>query len=155
MHLHINGKKRTASVDPSRSLLGVLRNDFGLTGTKYGCGEGQCGACTVLIDGQPRRSCIIRVGTVRDAKIQTIEGLGTSAELHPIQQAFLEHNAMQCGYCIPGMVMSAAGLLNSKSKPSDQEILAAMTGNICRCGTYPRILRAIRQAATVLEGGQR
>ncbi len=97
----------------------------------------------------------MRVGAVRDAKIQTIEGLGTSGELHPIQEAFLEHNAMQCGYCIPGMVMSAAGLLNSKPKPSDQEILAAMTGNICRCGTYPRILRAIRQAATVLEGGQR
>jgi nicotinate dehydrogenase subunit A len=147
MELHINGAKRRIETESERSLLSVLHDDLDLTGAKYGCGEGQCGACTVLIDGQPARSCITQVGTAAGKKITTIEGLEQNGRLHPLQAAFLEVGAMQCGYCIPGMLMSGAGLLKKNPRPSEQEIIRAMEGNICRCGTYPRIVAAIRRAA--------
>jgi nicotinate dehydrogenase subunit A len=148
IELQINNTKHRLEIDPERSLLSVLREDLDLTGTKYGCGESQCGACTVLIDGQPTRSCITKANTLENKKITTIEGLAQSGRLHPVQEAFLEVGAMQCGYCIPGMVMSAVGLLNKNSHPNEPEILAAMERNVCRCGTYPRIVSAIRLAST-------
>jgi aerobic-type carbon monoxide dehydrogenase small subunit (CoxS/CutS family) len=147
LELQINGVKRRVDVEPDRSLLSVLREDLELTGSKYGCGEGQCGACTVLIDGQPTRSCITQVGAVAGKQVATIEGMEKNGRLDPLQQAFIEAGAMQCGFCIPGMIMSAAGLLKKNSQPSEQEILRAMEGNICRCGTYPRVVAAIRRVA--------
>jgi isoquinoline 1-oxidoreductase alpha subunit len=135
------------SLETGSSLLGVLREELDLTGAKYGCGEGQCGACTVLVDGKPVRSCVTPVGGVAGKRITTIEGLERDGRLHPLQEAFLEEGAMQCGYCIPGMIMSGVGLLDSNPNPSPQEIVRAMEGNICRCGTYPRIVAAIRRAA--------
>jgi isoquinoline 1-oxidoreductase alpha subunit len=147
IELQINRTKRKIEAEPERSLLSVLRDEFDLTGAKYGCGEGQCGACTVLIDGQPARSCITQVSAVAGKQITTIEGLEQNGRLHPLQEAFIEAGAMQCGYCIPGMLMSAAGLLKKNSSPTESEILRAMQGNICRCGTYPRIAAAIRRAA--------
>ncbi len=153
--LHVNGALRQVDADPERSLLSVLRDDLELTGSKYGCGEGQCGACTVLIDGLATRSCRKAVGTVRDAKILTIEGLATHGKLHPVQQAFLDLNAMQCGYCTPGMIMAGVALLSTHPKPTLQEIVDAMDQNICRCGTYPRIIRAIQLAAETMNGGRR
>ena len=155
MDLSVNGQRRTVPTDPERALLGVLRDELGLTGTKYGCGEGQCGACTVLIDGQPRRTCVTRLATVRAAEIRTIEGIAEGDVLHPVQQAFLDEGAMQCGFCIPGMVCGAVALLREKPDPSDRDIVAALHGNVCRCGTYPRILRAVRRAAAALRGGRR
>jgi len=152
VELHINGTKRRIDVDGERSLLSVLRDDLDLTGAKYGCGEGQCGACTVLIDGRATRSCVTRANSLEGRTITTVEGLEQNGRLHPVQEAFLDHQALQCGYCTPGMVMSAVGLLQAKARPSDAEILRAMEGNICRCGTYPRILAAIQQAAR--GGGQ-
>lgn len=154
MDLVINGQKRKVAVDPERSLLRVLREDLELTGTKYGCGEAQCGACTVLRDGQPIRSCITPVGDVSGKAITTIEGLEQNGRLHPVQEAFLTEDAMQCGYCIPGMIMSGVGLLNRRPKPNDFEINQAMEGNICRCCTYPRILAAIKRAAGSTEPSQ-
>jgi aerobic-type carbon monoxide dehydrogenase small subunit (CoxS/CutS family) len=155
--LRINGTVRRVDVDPERSLLGVLRDELDLTGSKYGCGEGRCGACTVLIDGQPARSCLARVGAVADKPITTIEGLENDGHLHPLQQAFLDQGAMQCGYCTSGMIVAGAGLLAREDDPSLPEIVKAMEGNICRCGTYPRILAAIRQAAASIKakGGAR
>jgi aerobic-type carbon monoxide dehydrogenase small subunit (CoxS/CutS family) len=150
--LNVNGTSRSISVDSQESLLFVLRDQLGLTGSKYGCGEGQCGACTVLIDGTARRSCITRVGTVGDKKITTIEGLGTGDRLHPLQQAFLDEAAMQCAYCTSGMIMSAASLLSENASPSESEILDFMEGNVCRCGTYPRIVAAIQKAAKMQKG---
>ena len=147
IELQINNKKHRIDVEPEWNLLSVLRDDLDLTGAKYGCGEGQCGACTVLIDGQPARSCITQVGAIAGKKITTIEGLEQDGRLHLLQEAFLEAGAMQCGYCIPGMIMSGVALLKKNSRPSDQDILRAMEGNICRCGTYPRIVAAIRRAA--------
>jgi aerobic-type carbon monoxide dehydrogenase small subunit (CoxS/CutS family) len=145
--LQINGKKREVNADPERSLLSVLRDDLELTGAKYGCGEGQCGACTVLIDGRPTRSCRTHAGTVAGKEITTIEGLEQNGNLHPLQEAFLELGAMQCGYCTCGMIMSGVALLRKNANPTPGEIVRAMDGNICRCGIYPRIVAAFSKAA--------
>lgn len=147
LELHINGTRRRLVVDAERSLLSVLHEDLALTGAKYGCGEGQCGSCTVLVNGQALRSCRTAVGTVADKQVATVEGLERNGRLHPLQEAFLEAVAMQCGYCIPGMIMSGVGLLEKNPRPTDQEIQKAMEGNVCRCGTYPRIVAAIRSVA--------
>jgi aerobic-type carbon monoxide dehydrogenase small subunit (CoxS/CutS family) len=153
--LHVNGAQRAIDADDARTLLSVLRDDMGLCGAKYGCGEGKCGACTVLIDGQSTRSCATRIGAVESKQVRTIEGLTVGDRLHPLQQAFLDCDALQCGYCTPGMIMSALELLQSRPKPNRQEIVAAMNGNICRCGAYPRIVAAIERAAEKLNGGGR
>jgi aerobic-type carbon monoxide dehydrogenase small subunit (CoxS/CutS family) len=153
--LHVNGEKKNIEADDGRMLLYVLRDDLGLTGCKYGCGEGKCGACTVLIDGQSTRSCITRLATVHGKKIRTIEGLANGDRLHPLQQAFLDCGAMQCSYCTTGMIMSAVGLLNDNPHPDRPQIVAGMNGNICRCGTYTRIIAAIEQAALSTKGASR
>ena len=149
-NLNVNGRLRTIGADADASLLSVLRDQLDLTGTKYGCGEGQCGACTVLIDGNARRSCITPVGAVGQKRITTIEGLAQGDHLHPLQEAFLEEAAMQCAYCTSGMIMTAVSLLHANPNPSAAEIWHSMEGNICRCGTYPRIVAAIEKAAKVL-----
>ncbi len=151
--LHINGSRRVIEADAERSLLSVLRDDLDLTGSKYGCGEGRCGACTVLIDGQPARSCTTRVGTVEGKQVRTIEGVAEGEQLHPLQEAFLRADAMQCGYCTSGMIMSALALLTKQPEAEREEIIRFMGGNICRCGTYARILSAIEQAAKAMKGG--
>ena len=153
--LQVNGVGHRIEADPDKSLLSVLRDDLDLTGSKYGCGEGRCGACTVLVDGEPTRSCLARVGAVAGRSITTIEGLERDGRLHPLQQAFLDVGAMQCGYCTPGMIVAGAGLLAKNARPSDREIRRALEGNICRCGTYPRILAAVQRAAGTLKGGER
>ena len=145
--LEINGTRRHLDADSDRTLLSVLRDDLALTGAKYGCGEGQCAACTVLVDGTPARSCLTKVGAVAGKRIVTIEGLAPAGTLHPLQEAFLEADAMQCGWCTPGMILGAAALLARSPNPTDAEILSGMNGHICRCGTYPRIVRAIRLAS--------
>ena len=147
--LLVNGIQRGVDVDSERTLLSVLRDDLDLTGAKYGCGEGQCGACTVLIDGRAVRACMVRVGSAAGKQITTIEGLERDGRLDPVQQAFLDAGAMQCGYCTPGMVMSAVALLRQNPDPTDAEIVRAMQGNLCRCGTYARIISAIRLAKGV------
>ena len=147
IELNINSIRRKLDVDSGRSLLSVLRDDLDLTGSKYGCGEGQCGACTVLIDGKAVRSCITTVGSAAGKRITTIEGLEQHGRLHPVQQAFIDAGAMQCGYCTAGMIVSAAALLAKNSDPSGEEIIRHMEGNVCRCGTYPRIVAAIHKAA--------
>ena len=146
--LHVNGARKAIDAEPDRSLLGVLRDDLGLTGAKYGCGEGSCGACTVLVDGQRVRSCVTRVGTVAGKKVRTVEGLAAGEKLHPVQEAFLACDAMQCGYCTPGMIMSAVALLAATPHPSEAQIVAAMdkSRNMCRCCAYPRIVAAIKTA---------
>jgi len=149
--LKVNQAVHAIDADPQASLLSVLREQLDLTGSKYGCGEGQCGACTVLIEGQARRSCITPVGVVAGKQITTIEGFARADQLHPLQQAFLDEGAMQCGYCTSGMILSAASLLNAKQNPSESEILRFMQGNVCRCGTHPRIVAAIRRAARALQ----
>ncbi len=149
IRLTVNGKPYTVDVEPQSSLLSVLREQLDLTGSKYGCGEGQCGACTVLIDGKAQRSCITKVGTVAQKQITTIEGLANGEQLHPVQEAFLEAGAMQCGYCTSGMIMSAVALLQKNPAPKENEIIDFMDGNICRCGTYPRIVSAIQKAGKV------
>jgi len=148
--LNINGRVYTTEVDAESSLLFVLRDHLDLTGSKYGCGEGQCGACTVLIDGKSRRSCITRVGDVAQRQITTIEGLAQGERLHPVQQAFLDEGAMQCAYCTSGMIMTAVSLLNAKRDSSAAEIARSMEGNICRCGTQPRIVLAVQRAAKAM-----
>jgi aerobic-type carbon monoxide dehydrogenase small subunit (CoxS/CutS family) len=145
--LHVNGSVHPVEAAPERSLLSVLRDDLDLTGAHYGCGEGQCGACTVLIDGQPTRSCITPVGSVAKKQVLTIEGLEHGGSLHPVQQAFLDADALQCGYCTAGMILSAVGLLRKTPHPTDQDIIRGMNGNVCRCGTYRRIMHAVRTAA--------
>ena len=145
--LRVNGKRLAVEADGETPLLTVLRDDLDLTGTKYGCGEGQCGACTVLIDGNPRRSCLTPVSAAEKKEITTIEGLTADGQLHPVQQAFLDQEALQCGYCTPGMIMTAVALLRTHPHPSDEEIVRSMEGNMCRCGTYLRIVAAIRRAA--------
>lgn len=145
--LRINGQSFSVDADPHVNLLTVLRENLDLTGTKYGCGEGQCGACTVLIDGRAHRSCMTPISTLTGKSIITIEGLAKDDHLHPVQRAFLDEGAMQCAYCTSGMIMSAVSLLNNRDNPSDAEILQSMQGNICRCGTYPRIVAAIRKAS--------
>ncbi len=152
IEFEINGVRRRVNGDPNRFLLWVLREEFELTGTKYGCGEGECGACTVLIDGHAERSCITPLSAVAGKRVTTIEGLERNGRLDPVQQAFLEEDAMQCGYCTPGMIMSAVSLLNWKANPSEEEIVRAMNGNICRCGTYQRIIRAVKRAAQSKRG---
>lgn len=145
--LGINGARHPIDADADRSLLSVLRDDLGLTGTKYGCGEGQCASCTVLIDGHPVKSCITKVGAAAGKRIVTIEGLAPAGKLHPVQEAFLEADALQCGWCTPGMIMGAVGLLRRTPHPTDAEIVSGMNGHICRCGTYSRIMNAIHLAA--------
>jgi aerobic-type carbon monoxide dehydrogenase small subunit (CoxS/CutS family) len=145
--LTVNGKKLPLNVGPEVSLLSVLRNDLDLTGTKYGCGESQCGACTVLVDGQPTRSCVTQVGKVAGKQITTIEGLEKDGRLHPLQEAFLKADAMQCGYCTSGMIMSGVGLLTKNARPTRDEIVRHMDGNVCRCGTYQRIVAAIEMTS--------
>jgi len=151
--LNVNGVKKSIDADPDRTLLSVLRDDLGLTGSKYGCGEGECGACTVLVDGRRVRSCSTRVAAAEGKPIRTIEGLATADKLHPVQEAFLECGSMQCGYCTPGMIMSAVGLLEQKPDAGREEIVQGMNGNICRCGTYTRIVCAIEKAAKSMKGG--
>ena len=148
--LRVNGKSYTIDADADTRLLEVLRDHLDLTGTKYGCGEGQCGACTVLVGNQPRRSCVTPIGSVQQQEITTIEGLAADGRLNPVQQAFLDTEALQCGYCTPGMIMSAVALLRARPDPSEIEIAHFMEGNVCRCGTYPRIVAAVRRAAELL-----
>ena len=153
--LRVNGNKLRLDADAERTLLSVLRDDLDLTGAKYGCGEGECGACTVLVEDVPTRSCLAKVGAVAHKQITTIEGLEKDGKLHPLQQAFLDCGAMQCGYCTGGMIMSGVALLKKNPAPNEPEIIRAMDGNICRCGTYPRIMAAIQMAAKALwEGGK-
>lgn len=155
IELIVNGQTHTLEIDSTRDLLSVLRNDLGLTGTKYGCGEGQCGACTVLVAGVVKKACMTPVMTVIGKPITTIEGLEKDGQLHPVQQAFLDEEAMQCGFCTPGMILSSVALLKKNPNPSREQVIQAMQGNICRCGTYSRILAAIRRAAeTMKEAGQ-
>lgn len=148
--INVNGARLRVDADPERSLLSVLREDLDLTGTKYGCGEGQCGACTVLVDGSAVRSCLTPVGSVAGKQVTTIEGLERNGQLHPLQEAFLESGALQCGYCTPGMIMSGIALLRKNPNPTPKEVARFMEGNICRCGTYPRIIAAIIKAAEAL-----
>ena len=145
--LNVNGAHVSVNAPADEPLLWVLRNRLHLTGTRYGCGEGQCGACTVLLDGRATRSCLTPVGAVANSKIVTIEGLEHDGKLSAVQQAFLDEGAFQCGYCTSGMILSATALLRAGRNPSESEIAAAMNGNVCRCGTYPRILAAIQRAA--------
>jgi aerobic-type carbon monoxide dehydrogenase small subunit (CoxS/CutS family) len=147
IELQVNGTTRRLNVDPERSLLSVLRDDLDLTGTKYGCGEAQCGACTVLINGVPTRSCVTPVGHSNGKQITTIEGLAKNGKMHALQEAFLKADAMQCAYCTSGMIMSGVALLARKQRPSRDEIIEHMNGNVCRCGTYERIIAAIKIAS--------
>jgi aerobic-type carbon monoxide dehydrogenase small subunit (CoxS/CutS family) len=153
--LNVNGKAHEISSPQDETLLSVLRNQLDLTGTKYGCGEGQCGACTVLMDGAATRSCSIPAVAAAGTKIITIEGLEQDGKLTPVQEAFLEEGAFQCGYCTSGMIMSATALLRDNHAPNHERILDAMNGNVCRCGTYPRILAAINRAAGQSASGGR
>lgn len=150
--LQVNGAAHDVDAAADESLLSVLRNRLDLTGTKYGCGEGQCGACTVLLDGRPVRSCRTQATSVGARKVTTIEGLVHNGNLHPVQQGFLEKEAFQCGYCTPGMIMSATALLGNNPDPSEDQIARGMSGNVCRCGTYPRIVAAVRFAASLHKG---
>ncbi|MBV9295761.1 MAG: (2Fe-2S)-binding protein [Acidobacteriaceae bacterium] len=150
MDLVVNGIRSHLNVDPERALLWVLRNELDLTGAKYGCGEGECGACTVLIDGIPHRSCMAPVGAAAGKAITTVEGLADENQLHPVQEAFIECDAMQCGYCTPGMILSSVALLRKNPAPSEPEIKHALQGNICRCGTYNRIIAAVQQATRAM-----
>jgi aerobic-type carbon monoxide dehydrogenase small subunit (CoxS/CutS family) len=143
----VNGGEKSVTTDEERSLLDVLREDLHLTGAKYGCGEGQCGACTVLIDGKPVRSCVTPATDAAGKHVLTIEGLAEGDTLHPVQQAFLAESAFQCGFCTPGMVMATVALLRETPGPSDEQIRASLNGNLCRCCDYPRILSAVRRAA--------
>lgn len=145
--LTVNGQEKTLTTDPERSLLDVLREDLGLTGPKYGCGEGECGACSVLIDGRRVLSCVTPVVQADGKKVTTIEGLAKGDVLHPVQQAFLEEGAMQCGYCTGGMILAAVALLGEKAHPTDREIVEGMNRNVCRCNGYPKIVNAVRRAA--------
>jgi aerobic-type carbon monoxide dehydrogenase small subunit (CoxS/CutS family) len=147
IELEVNGQHHTLRVDPARSLLSVLREELGLTGTKYGCGEGQCGACTVMLGARSVHSCITPVSSAAGTPVTTIEGLERHGVLHPLQQAFLDENAMQCGYCTSGMIMAGAALLRATPRPTREQIVQAMDGNVCRCGTYPRVVAAIQRAA--------
>jgi nicotinate dehydrogenase subunit A len=155
MDLSVNGKRLSIQSDPERPLLWVLRNELDLTGAKYGCGEGQCGACTVLVDGVAHRSCITPVYTVAGREIATIEGLADGERLHPVQEAFIDCDAMQCGYCTGGMVLSAVALLRKSPAPSDAEIRQKLDGNLCRCGTYNRIVAAVHKAAATIQAANK
>jgi aerobic-type carbon monoxide dehydrogenase small subunit (CoxS/CutS family) len=153
IELRVNGVQRRIDADPQKNLLSVLRDDMELTGAKFGCGEGQCGACTVLINGGAVRSCITTLRSAAGSEITTIEGLERNGGLHPVQDAFLEHDAMQCGYCTSGMIMAGVSLLSRNDSPTREEIVRGLEGNVCRCGVYPRIVLAIELAARL--GGAR
>jgi isoquinoline 1-oxidoreductase subunit alpha len=152
--LIVNGKSVTLRVDGDTPLLWVLRDDLGLTGTKFGCGIAQCGACTVHVDGEARRSCVMPVGELEGHKITTIEGLATGKQLHAVQQAWLAENVPQCGYCQAGQIMMTVALLRANPAPTDEDIDAALSANLCRCGTYPRIRRAVHRAAAAMKGNK-
>jgi aerobic-type carbon monoxide dehydrogenase small subunit (CoxS/CutS family) len=152
LSLRVNGSDHAVEIDPDRPLLEALRAHLDLTGAKYGCGEGQCGACTVLLDGQPVRSCSLPVSEAVGKRLITIEGLAGSA-LHPVQQAFIDEDAFQCGYCTPGLVLEAVALLAREPNPSDDTIIGALNGHVCRCGTYTRILAAVRRGAALVRAG--
>ena len=151
----LNGKPTQLTVDGERRLLWVLRSDFGLAGTKYGCGEGFCGACTVLINNKATRSCQVPVKEIKGKEVITIEGLARDGKLHPLQKAFMDHDALQCGFCTPGMIMNAYGLLLEKHQPTEAEIIEGMNDNLCRCGSHVRIVQAIQSAAKEMKGGRR
>lgn len=150
----LNGKKTEATLDPNQTLLWVIRDYFGLTGTKYGCGNGFCGSCTVLIDNEPVRSCQVPVSEVQGKKVLTIEGLAVNGKLHPVQKAFVEHDALQCGYCTPGMVLTATSLLLKNPKPTEEQIKAGLEDNLCRCGAHNRIVEAVKTASKEMKGGK-
>jgi aerobic-type carbon monoxide dehydrogenase small subunit (CoxS/CutS family) len=150
--LNVNGQAHTVEVEPQTPLLWILRDNIGLTGTKFGCGVGQCGACTVHIDGQAARSCTVPASAAVGRKITTIEGLGSNGRVHPVQTAWIEAGVPQCGYCQSGQIMAAAALLARRRNPTDREIDAAMSGNLCRCGTYLRIKQGVRRAASLMQG---
>ncbi len=152
---NLNGKGVGLSVDDERMLLWVLRSDLGLTGTKYGCGQSLCGACTVLLDDEAVRACATPMKEIVGKKVTTIEGLARNGRLHPLQEAFVRHNAFQCGYCTPGMILSAYALLLRNPNPSDEDIISHMEDNLCRCGSHQRIIRAIKDAAKKMRGGLR
>jgi aerobic-type carbon monoxide dehydrogenase small subunit (CoxS/CutS family) len=152
--LRINGRTRQVEGEPDDNLLAVLRYELDLTGSKFGCGEGFCGACTVLVDNQATRACVTRLAAIGGAAITTIEGLAPGDRLHPVQEAFLEAEAFQCGYCTPGMVMAVTGLLRGNPAPTDQDIAKVLDRNVCRCGTYPRIVHAIKLAAARLKSSE-
>jgi nicotinate dehydrogenase subunit A len=147
IQLKVNGQTRAVAAESDTPLLYVLRNDFELNGAKFGCGLAQCGACTVLVDGKATRSCVTQIGTLGESDITTIEGLGTIEEPHPLQRAFMDEQAAQCGYCINGMIMTAKELLDRNPKPSEAEVRARLDANLCRCGTHGRIIRAVLKAA--------
>ena len=146
VRFRVNGTQRSLTTDPQRRLLDVLREDLQLTGTKYGCGEGQCGACLVYVDGEPARSCLLPVSAAEGKSVTTIEGLARGEDLHPVQRAFLEEGALQCGYCTGGMILAAAALVRDTPDPTDEQIVAGMNGHLCRCCGYPNITKAIRRA---------
>lgn len=154
MKFKVNGKEIEVDVPADVPLLWVLREEIGLTGTKFGCGKALCGACTVHVDGKPRRSCVMATGTAEGHDITTIEALAADGELHPVQQAWVELNVLQCGYCQSGQIMQAVALLERNPDPNDDDIDAAMSANLCRCGTYPRIRRAVKRAAEIARGHQ-
>jgi aerobic-type carbon monoxide dehydrogenase small subunit (CoxS/CutS family) len=154
INFQLNGKKTEVLIDPTLTLLWVLRNQFGLTGTKFGCGVGFCGSCTILIDNEPVRSCQLSVGDVEGKKVVTIEGLAVKGKLHPVQKAFVEHDALQCGFCTPGMIMNATGLLIKNPSPSIQQIKDGMEDNLCRCGAHVRIIDAIQTASKEMKGAK-
>jgi aerobic-type carbon monoxide dehydrogenase small subunit (CoxS/CutS family) len=154
IRFNLNGKKTEILIDPGHTLLWVLRNRMGLTGTKFGCGEGACGACTVLINGEPARSCITSVGEAANKEIITIEGLSKNGRLNPVQKAFIDHDALQCGFCTPGMIIAATGLLMKNPSPTRQEIIEGLDNNLCRCGAHIRIIEAVAAAAKEMKGGK-
>lgn len=152
IQFNLNGKPTKLTVDSDRMLLWVLRTDLALTGVKYGCGEGYCGACTVLVNNQPIPSCQTPVKDVEGKEVVTIEGLAKDGSLHPLQKAFMEHDALQCGFCTPGMILAAYGLLQKNPQPSYSEIIQAMNDNLCRCGSYKRVIQAIQSASKEMKG---
>jgi aerobic-type carbon monoxide dehydrogenase small subunit (CoxS/CutS family) len=154
IRFNLNGKKTEITTEPNQTLLWVLRNQLGLTGTKFGCGTGFCGACTVLINREPARSCMLPVSDVEGKDVITIEGLSRNGKLHPVQQAFIDHDALQCGYCTPGMIMTAAGMLMKKPLMTRQEIIDGLENNLCRCGAHTRIIDAVETAAKEMKGAK-
>ena len=154
IQFNLNGKETEITIDPTLTLVWVLRDQFGLTGTKYGCGIGVCGACTILLDNEPIRSCMLKVNDVANRKIVTIEGLSSNGELHPVQKAFMDKDALQCGFCTPGMIMNAAGLLLANPEPTRDEIIFGMEDNLCRCGAHIRIIEAIQVAGLEMKKSQ-
>ncbi len=154
IRFNLNGKKTEITTEPNQTLLWVLRNQLGLTGTKFGCGTGFCGACTVLINKEPARSCMLPISDIAGKNVMTIEGLSRNGKLHPVQQAFIDHDALQCGYCTPGMIMTAAGMLMKKPSITRQEIIDGLENNLCRCGAHTRIIDAVETAAKEMKGGK-